>query len=158
MKIIMSIDAAISSIKDIIPRIVNNVEKGNGSLIEALIGQVAINRKKREAIIEIFIQHRESVLNLINGRTGTHSYGDEIINQSHIDLLKTYEAKVNIDCEISSIISPPKSAYVLVKCMRDCGTIIVTSGLLSITKGSILYVSPEDVKNLIDIHAVEVLE
>lgn len=153
----MDTDTNVSTIKDILARVNANDEKRNDSIIEALIGHTVINRKKREAIIRILSMHVNSMLGLVSGKVDLYNK-DEGMFQNHSDLLKSYESKVNIECEISSIVSPPKSAYVLVKCMRDCGTIIVPSGQISITKGSVLYVAPEDVKNLIDLQAVEVLE
>lgn len=153
----MDTDTIVSTIKDILARVNTNDEKGNELIIDALIGHTVINRKKREAIMRLISFHTNSMINLINGKLDPYNH-DPNMFQQHTDLLKSYEAKVNIECEITSIVSPPKSAYVLVKCMRDCGTIIVPSGLISITKGSILYVAPEDVKNLIDLQAVEVLE
>lgn len=154
----MLLDDAVSSIKEIVSK--TNLSDSRGEddeIINGVLGQVAVNRKKREAVNLLFLHHQNLMLATLQGKVDINQ--DDHLREPMVNMLRSYEERISMDCEIScSSSSPPKAAYVLIRCVRDCGSVVVPSGMISITKGSVLYVAPEDIKNLIDIGAVEILQ
>ncbi|KAI9298039.1 hypothetical protein K502DRAFT_362778 [Neoconidiobolus thromboides FSU 785] len=76
------------------------------------------------------------------------SAGEKRFGMDYQNLIRKLSNKFpNLD--LMGPMKPPKSVYMQIKCLKDCGSIITESGEINLKKNSILYVKKTDVDHLL---------
>ena len=124
------------------------IKKKGESLSSIIIAYEFIKRKIRIMNIMFLKKNQDLLLKMLDKKDFDSL---DVANLNDLQgLLQNYENEMSDLCDISNYQSPPKSIFVLVRATKDAGVLLTSKGYLNISKGCIMSVVFEDVKELLE--------
>jgi hypothetical protein len=120
----------------------------NKNFSSIIIASEFIKRKMRVINSSFLKKNQDIFLDLLD-KKDLNSLKDIDLSEFQ-KMSQNYEFEVNDLCEISNYQTPPKSIFILVKAIKDAGVLLTSKGYLNISKGCIMSVVLEDVKELLE--------